>query len=55
MRMSLQLIENIISAYRTYLRVKKTTEQNDRKKYFAFLPLVLVVMPAARAKILSHH
>lgn len=29
MRMSLQLIENIISAYRTYLRVKKTTEQND--------------------------
>ena len=55
MRMSLQLIENIISAYRTYLRVKKTTEKNDRKKYFAFLPLVLVVMPAARAKILSHH
>lgn len=55
MRMSLQLIENIISAYRTYLRVKKTTEKNDRKKYFAFLPLVLVVMPAARAKILSYH
>lgn len=51
MRMNL----HIISAYRTYLRVKKTTEKNDRKKYFAFLPLVLVVMPAARAKILLHH
>ena len=51
MRMNL----HIISAYLTYLRVKKTTEKNDRKKYFAFLPLVLVVMPAARAKILSPH